>query len=182
MSIQTEPTPATRRQRWMLYILTKDKGWYDVPISMAEAGEEIRKLKDKQAMDRCRQIIGFEAIWDEAIKAGEDALAKCTPIPMVVQQHSNQMDDTSLVEKEWYVADGCCGFAWVNIKPATSAFARWLLNDHSKDVRTDSYYGGVTYWVWQGNQSMAKKEAFAGAMARVLCSHGISASSMSRID
>ena len=44
-----------------------------------------------------------------------------------------------------------CGFAWVNVKPGTSKFAKWL---KEKELASkDSFKGGVTIWVGDFNQS-----------------------------
>jgi len=75
---------------------------------------------------------------------------------------------------------GCCGFAWVNIKPGTSKFARFLKENGI--ARKDSYFGGVSVWVSVGGQSIDKKEAYAGAYADVLQANGIRAFAMSRMD
>lgn len=128
-----------------------------------------------KAKDRKR----YESIWKEATKAGDDALAKCTPTPMVVQQHSQPFNDNSPVEKEWFVEDGVCGFAWIVVRPGTSSFARWLKeNGHAEK----HYYGGMSIWVTVGNQSMQKKETWGRAFAEVLRKYEINAHMMSRMD
>lgn len=75
-----------------------------------------------------------------------------------------------------------CGFAWVNIKPGTSRFAKQL--KAAGLARTDSYYGGVT--VWNPSKAMVQSmnvlEAGAVAYAAVLEKHGIDARAMSRMD
>jgi len=122
----------------------------------------------------------YESIWQEATKAGDDALAKCTPTPMIVQQHSNPLNDNSSVEKEWFVEDGVCGFAWIVVRPGNCSFANFL---KEKDyARKDSYYGGVSIWVTVGNQSMQKKETWGRAFAEVLRKYDIDARMMSRMD
>ena len=122
----------------------------------------------------------FGEIYKEADRAGMEALNKCLPNPMIVEQHVNQLDDNSPVAKSWFVEDGVCGFAWVNVKPGNSPFANFLkANDLG---RKDSYYGGVTIWVTAGNQSMQKKEAYAEAFAEVLNQNGIKAYAASRLD
>lgn len=118
--------------------------------------------------------------WEEAVKAGLKAGGATTPIPMVVQQHSNMSDDASPVVKQWHVPDGVCGFAWVNIKPGNSAFANWL--KEQRFAKKDSYYGGVTVWISEYNQSYTRKVAHAQAMAQVLTDHGVRTSSNSRLD
>ena len=108
----------------------------------------------------------FSKIWNAALQAGEDSGKKCTPVPMVVEQHTDMINDNSPVKQSWFVADGCCGFAWVTIRPGNCAFANWL--KEKGFAKHDSYYGGVTYWVNYGNQSIARKEAFAEAMVDYL--------------
>jgi hypothetical protein len=70
-----------------------------------------------------------------------------------------------------YRLQGLCGFAWINIKPATSSFAKWL--KASGLARTDSYYGGLSIWVSLFGQCVEKKEAYANAFASVLNENGI---------
>ena len=81
---------------------------------------------------------------------------------------------------EEYVNDGPCGFAYVHIKPATSKFARWMKKENH--ARRDHYLGGLTMSVSDYNQSMQKKEVHAAKFAEVLRSHGIRATSSSRMD
>lgn len=97
----------------------------------------------------------FQAIWEAAVAAGEEAHELCN--------------------EQW-----ACGFAWVNIKPGTSRFARWLKKKNY--ARTDSYYGGVTYWVATRTQCVMKKESYARAMAKVLTDAGFRAYAQSRLD
>jgi hypothetical protein len=76
----------------------------------------------------------------------------------------------------WY-----CGFAWVNIKPGTSPFAKWL---KASGFARSSYYKGVDVWNpgGSGSQSMDRKEVGAAAFAAVLQNYGVSAYMMSRAD
>lgn len=123
----------------------------------------------------------FDSIWNEAQNAGREAAHKCDVVPMVVgsPKHfmSNELDTTKPME---YVSDGVCGFAWVNVKPGTSSFAKWLVKNNY--ARKDSYYGGVCVWIGDYNQSMQRKEAHASAMASVFVKHGIKAYMGSRMD
>lgn len=121
-----------------------------------------------------------ELLYKSADQAGMKAVLAATITPMVVSQHANPLDDNSPVERQWFVSDGPCGFAWVNVKPGTSRFAKWLVDKGY--ASKDSYYGGVTIWVHQFNQSMQKKETYAAAFASVLAEHGITAHSNSRMD
>lgn len=113
----------------------------------------------------------FQKLYDKADKAGRDAVEVMMCRPMTVCDNAGN---------SWYVADGVCGFAWVNVKPGTSKFARWLKSKNY--ASTDSYYGGVTIWISSYNQSMQKKETYARAFAKVLSDEGIKAYAASRID
>jgi hypothetical protein len=121
----------------------------------------------------------FAAIFAKAYAAGLAAGNAVTPIPMLVQEHANPLNDASPVKKSWVVPDGVCGFAWVVIKPATTAFAKWL---KATGKASAAYGGGLQVWVGEFNQSLTKKEAFAGAFARVLTDAGFKAYSQSRMD
>lgn len=124
----------------------------------------------------------FAALYAKADAAGKAAAAACRPTPMIVGDakslFSNEIDYS---KPTYYVADGVCGFAWVNLKPGNSGFANWLKK--MKLARRDEYYGGVTIWVSDYNQSMDRKSAYAGAFARVLNDAGFKrAYAMSRMD
>jgi hypothetical protein len=80
----------------------------------------------------------------------------------------------------YYVSEGMCGFAWVNVSPGNSPFANWLKkNGHARK----SYYGGVDIWISAHGQSVERKEAHANKMAAVLKEAlGVNAHAMSRLD
>ena len=105
----------------------------------------------------------------------------CTPTPMVVGTPTTPLgNDIDYSKDTYYVSDGVCGFAWVNIKPARGKFVKYLKDN---DIgRKDSYYGGYTIWVSGFGQSLARKESYARAFANHLNKNGITAYSMSRID
>lgn len=177
--------PATRRQRWMLYILTKDANYYDRTMTMEQASQEIAAAKKNQMHQAIAKEDNFQHIYNEALESGRKAGTECTPVPMVVQQHTNMLDDTSSVAKEWHVPEGVCGFAWVHISPATASFCKWLLNH--KYAGKDSYYGGITIWISDYGQSYERKCAHAGAMAGIIDQHKVELGikhcySMSRLD
>jgi len=118
-------------------------------------------------------------VLDEATAAAKAAVAA------YVQKLKEQQPDLEHVD--WH---GCCGFAWVNMKPATSSFARWLATKRKENPgdrtygRVDDYYGGVTWWdpgQW-GGQSINIKEEGAMAFASVLRKHGFDARVMTRLD
>ena len=120
-------------------------------------------------------------VYAEAHAAGMAAGNGCKPIPMVVGTPTTPLGNDIDYEKEtYYVADGMCGFAWINIKPARGKFVKYLKDN---DIgRKDSYYGGYTIWVSGFGQSLARKESYARAFANHLNKNGITAYSMSRID
>ena len=69
----------------------------------------------------------FQTLYDAAMDAGHKAAYASRPRPMIVGQEtefmSGKLDYSKPIE---VVNDGVCGFAWINMKPATSAFAKWL--------------------------------------------------------
>jgi hypothetical protein len=72
-----------------------------------------------------------------------------------------------------------CGFAWVNVRPGTSSFARWLKR---ADLARRAYHGGLDIWVRQFNQSHERKVAYARAYADVLQDAGVTAYAGDRLD
>ena len=122
----------------------------------------------------------FEVAYDKAAAAGKAAGEARKPRAMIVSSHANPLDDNSAVEKAWYVADGVCGFAWVNVSPGNCSFAKWLVKNK---LARKAYGGGVDIWVSAFGQSMERKEACAAAMADVLRNElGIKAYANSRMD
>lgn len=136
----------------------------------------------------------FAELYARADAAGRKAVAATVPTPMGVQESRLDIIDGKLVDvpvgQTYIVSGGVCGFAWVNIKPGTSTFARWLVK--TGKARADSYYGGVVIWgaprgvieAYDGGygQSMTLKEAYSNAFATVLREAGIRAHASSRMD
>ena len=136
-----------------------------------------------------------EQLMVKAHEVGQKALdeIKGKVTPMVVQQHANPLDDDSPVEQEWIVEGGPCGFAWVRVK-CTNGPSRKFINqlkkaglagdqNSFKDWTKSDYYGGFLYsFTRVGGQSLAYKEAYAGAFARVLEDAGIDTYMFSRMD
>ena len=120
-----------------------------------------------------------EAIFQAADKAGKAAADACIPIPMMVCQHKNVMDDNSPILKEWYVPSGVCGFASVVIEDGRSGFAKYLKAKHGAGKH---YYGGMEYWCGGYGQSMERKEAYCHAFCRVVSDAGIKCRTWSRMD
>lgn len=123
----------------------------------------------------------FSTMWAEGVRRGLEAGNACKPVPMRVVEHSNPLDDTSPVRHDYGIVEGgVCGFAWVKIRPANCAFANWLRdNGHG---RTDSYSGGLIVWVGEFGQSMARKEAYARAMADYFRTMHVKCYAESRMD
>ena len=120
-------------------------------------------------------------IYSEAHSKGLAAGNACSPTPMVVGQPTTPLgNDIDYSKDTYYVSDGVCGFAWVNIKPARGGFVKYLKENGIG--RKDSYYGGYTVWVSGFGQSLDRKTAYAQAFASVLKENGITAYSMSRMD
>jgi hypothetical protein len=148
------------------------------------------------------QILGIPekdwlSVYNTACKSGRDALDKVTPVPMVVQQHKNILNDNSPVTKEWYIEGGVCGFAWVSInirkgksnKGTTRDFITAMKKSgivgDIKDgcsITYSDYEKGYLFFVHDGGQSLQRKEAYAQAAAEVLRNNGINAYSRSRMD
>ena len=121
------------------------------------------------------------ALYKAADAAGKIAADAVAVAPMIVVQRANPFDDNSPIVKQYApVMDGVCGFAWISVRPANSAFANWLRAQGLG--KTDSYAGGLTVWVHDYNQSLTRKSAYAQAFAGVLYDAGIKAYANSRMD
>ncbi len=118
-------------------------------------------------------------LFAKAHAAGMEAGEKARPTPMQVVQRENPFDPTSPITKR-YAPDpeGVCGFAWVNVRPGGSSFARYLKSRGC----SAGYGGGVSYWVRQFDQSYERKLAYAHAFAEILREAGIRAHVESRLD
>ncbi len=107
----------------------------------------------------------FAGIWTAATVAGQDAAAKCVPVPMHIRGYAP-------------ILDGACGFAWIHFA-GTGAWAKWA--KANAGARKD-YPKGLCIWISDYGQSMARKEAFAHAAAEVLRANGIECYAASRMD
>lgn len=108
------------------------------------------------------ETLNYPAIFEKAHKAGLDAGSAHKPTPMTVRS-SGALGTGG--EREYYVPDGACGFAWVRIPDGRSKLAR---EAKACGFRSDSYYGGVTLWVDHFGQSYERKTQYAKAYARVV--------------
>jgi hypothetical protein len=122
----------------------------------------------------------FAAAYNKAVDAGVAAGKAALPTPMVVQERASPFNDKSPVVQEWYVSEGACGFAWVNVYPGNCPLANWLKKNK---LASKAYGGGVQIWISDFGQSIARKEACAYAMAKVLKEElGVEAYGGSRMD
>lgn len=129
----------------------------------------------------------FELICKKADKAGKAAVEKLQVVPMIVGQEtslfSNKIDYT---KPTYYVEDGVCGFAWVDIYPANKGNTRAGKEERkvleSFGFRKNDYAKTYQKWISIYNQSMQKKEAYARAFAEVLRENGLKAYCGSRMD
>ncbi len=110
-----------------------------------------------------------------ALEAGSGA----NPVAMIVQDADVITGGPVPGGKAYFVPDGVCGFASVVVKPGTSSFARYLVKN---ELARKNYYGGVAVSIREFNQSLARKEAAAEAMAKVFSEAGIRAYVDSRMD
>ena len=120
-----------------------------------------------------KKTITTTELLKQAETAGLKAGLEVVPTPVYFKDaHTGQTYDS---------AEGCCGFAWVNISPARGKFVNYL-KKIGKGHK--SYQGGWDYWVssQELGQSITRKEAYADAFAKVLKEWGINCYSMSRLD
>lgn len=121
----------------------------------------------------------FQAIWDEADKAGKQSAQATIPVPMVVGTPTTPLgSDIDFTKETYFVSGGVCGFAEINFAGNTS-FGRWAKN---AGLASKSYTGGLYVWVSDYGQSLQLKEAYARAFASVLRNYGIEAFASSRMD
>ena len=107
----------------------------------------------------------------EGMKAGLKAL----PVPMTVCE-ADLMGNP--IGRSWTVSEGACGFAWVTFAGNTP-WGRWA---KAQGIASKGYPKGLQIWVSEFNQSVARKEAYAYAYAKVLREHGVEAYAHSRLD
>jgi hypothetical protein len=122
-----------------------------------------------------------KALFTKADAAGMAAIAACTPVPMIVGSakslFSNEMDPN---KPQYFVADGVCGFAWIEIRPSRGGIATWMKENGYG--RYDDYRRCHYMSARENSQSMQKKEAYCHAFADVMRDAGIDCSTASRMD
>jgi hypothetical protein len=137
-------------------------------------------LREKIAAEkrsRTERYATFAAVFAKARAAGLAAGEAAVPQAMMVVQPSS---NPHVPKAMWHVPEGACGFAWVHITPGNCPFANWLKKNN---LARSAYKGGVEIWISDFGQSIARKEAFAHAMAEILRDQlGIHAYAGSRLD
>jgi hypothetical protein len=114
----------------------------------------------------------MRALFEKAYTIGMEAgkAVECRPMHL----RNNATGEVFTVD------EGPCGFAWVNVKPGNCRFANFLKAEGL--ARRDSYYGGVTIWCREFNQSHTRKAAWATAVSAELQKYGLRASAGERLD
>lgn len=128
--------------------------------------------------------VQFAKVFADAQAAGEVAFDAAAPVPMAVQ--SSGLGEGFDWNKPYsVVADGVCGFAWVNVYVDGRSRVAKVLKEFG--ARKD-YYGGFRFSSHDvapsrnATQSMQRKEAACGAFANVLRDAGFKAYVGSRMD
>ena len=129
----------------------------------------------------------FELICEKANAAGIAAVEKLNVVPMIVGQETSLFSNVIDRSKPtYYVADGVCGFAWVDVYPVNKGNTRAGKEERkileSEGFRKNDYEKSYQLWISAFNQSMQKKETYARAYAEVLRANGLKAYSGSRMD
>ena len=133
---------------------------------------EYATLREKIAAEKAERVnryAKYQEIIDKAYKAGIEAGKNARPIPMYVIDQGIPIDR---------IDDGACGFAWIAFAGNT-AFGKWA---KKQGLARSHYPSGLCVWVSEFGQSVDRKDAFAGAYAKVLKDNGIDAYSGSRLD
>jgi hypothetical protein len=187
---------ATSRQMFALFCATRIDN-RRIEMTADQASDFIQRANNGEAETVRKEIIAmggiekgkapskinkdeFKELYDKAYAAGMKAGEEKIPVPMLVTEHVNQLNDSSPIKRAWGVVDGVCGFASICGIKGTSAFGKWLVKNGKG--RKDDYRGGVFVWVGEFGQSLEKKTAFASAFAGVLLEAGVSCYPESRMD
>ena len=124
--------------------------------------------------------VACEKLLEKAHLMGMDAGRDASVTPMIVGSPSTPFgSDIDYSKKTYFVEGGACGFAGVVIKPARGKFVSYL---KSIGIGNKHYYGGYYVSVREFGQSLARKEAYAEAYAKVLSEEGMRCYVDSRMD
>lgn len=138
-------------------------------MSTATTTPEFGSLREKIAFEKAERLERyrqFRILFLEAREAGLRAGIAAVPPVMIVGSPTTPLGSDIDPTKPIYVEnEGPCGFAWVKVTPGTCSFARWLVKE---GFGRQAYPKGVSIWIGDHGQSLARKEAHAQAMAAVL--------------
>ena len=124
--------------------------------------------------------VACEKLLEKAHLMGMDAGRRGGVTPMIVGTPTETFgSEIDYSKKTYFVEGGVCGFAGVVIKPARGKFVSYL---KSIGIGNKHYYGGYYVSVREFGQSLARKEAYAEAYAKVLGEEGMSCYVDSRMD
>lgn len=123
----------------------------------------------------------LRALLARAHEAGHRAATTVVPNPMIVRKDSITVNGVPALDRDYFVSEGACGFAWVVVKPGTSALAKLMKAEHGARIRGWGG-GGMELWVGDYGQSVTRKAAYADAYAKVLTDAGYRAYPGSRLD
>ena len=124
--------------------------------------------------------VACEKLLERAHLMGMDAGRAAGVTPMIVGSPSTPFgSDIDYSKKTYFVEGGACGFAGVVIKPACGKFVSYL---KSLGMGHKHYYGGYYVPVRAFGQSLARKEAYAEAYAKILSEEGMRCYVDSRMD
>lgn len=101
----------------------------------------------------------YKLVLSLAVQKGQTAAIDAIPTPMFVGDGVQTA-----------VVSGACGGAYVVIPDARKGFARWL---RINNIGSANYKGGWCIYDKANDQTVDKAEAYARAVARVLCNNGI---------
>ena len=186
MNANKNQNPATQRQTWAVFCKTG----YDVrecKLTWADVTALLNGEKSPESFPGARQVKkasepkqDWQLVYGAAHEAGMTAGVNAYCVPMIVQEHSNPLNDASPVIRTYEpVMDGVCGFSSSIVKPATHPFVKWL---KAHKIGRSHYGGGYSIWCHEFNQSMTRKDAYCSAFCQVLNKHGIKAYHESRMD
>ena len=80
-------------------------------VHKSEARQAWLAMIRNEADSRDKRESELAELFQQARVAGESAGQNAQPVPMVVAEHADPMDDESPVKQAWLVNEGVCGFA-----------------------------------------------------------------------
>lgn len=170
-----------------------------------EAKARWREMISSGSKERGKRNAKWERLWADVVQTATEAFDGAKPIPMIVSEHLYPaLSDNAETEeahgnpavKQYFVSDGVCGYAWLEIHPANCAFANFLKKKLGESL-SKGYHGGLHVSSWNimdesksvrlkqkgaAIQSLARNEDAVRAACQILRSEGIDARPRSRID